>query len=356
MVSISERTTFRSWQVCLRPDLSHFAGKRVLVTGVTGMVGATLSRSLIGAGASVHGIVRPESNTWRIDSAIDEMELHVADLLDGHSLKRAVNKVQPSVIYHLATARRDTSSADRTQTMRVNVDGLWNLFEATATLTYERFIVASSSLVCGKQSNPIDESCEMNPSTYYSETKAKAEVLTRDYAATSGKPLVVLRLFSVYGEWESPHRLIPTAMMCALSGRPLRLTAPGYRRDLVFVHDVVDTFSLATAATGLGPGEVINIGTGVQTANEETVRLVEDACGRKIDLIGFDYPPRETDTQNWVANPAKVHRVLGWLPRHTVREGIEKTVSWMRTNTNAYRSGSTEAGRLEPSTADALLH
>lgn len=329
---------------------------RVLITGISGMIGATLARTLIGAGAKVHGIVRPETSRWRIHDVVDRLSLHVADLRDAASVKRALNNVQPSAIYHLATARATASSSDRTETMCVNVDGLRNLFDSTETLAYERFIVASSSLVCGKQRDPIDESCEVNPSSYFAETKAKAERLTREYAAASGKPVVALRLFSVYGEWESPHRLIPTAMMCALSGRPLRLTASGYRRDLVFVHDVVEAFSLATTTATLLPGELINIGTGVQTANEETVQLIEDACGRKIALMGFDYPPRETDTHNWVANPAKALRVLGWRPRHTVREGIAKTVSWLRANPTAYRASSPDAQKVEHSTADALLH
>lgn len=329
---------------------------RVLITGIAGMVGATLARTLITAGAKVHGIVRPETSTWRIDDVIDRLSLHVTDLCDASSVKRTLNDVQPSAIYHLAVTRADTSSAERTQTMRDNVDGLRNLFESSETLAYERLIVASSSLVCGKQRHPMDESCELNPSSYYAETKAKAELLTREYAATSGKPVVTLRLFSVYGEWESPQRLIPTAIMCALSGRPLHLTAAGYRRDLVFVQDVGDAFSLATSTATLAPGELINIGTGVQTANEETVQLIEDACGRKINVVGFDYPPRETDTHNWCANPAKALRVIGWRARHTVREGIAKTISWMRANPTAYRSSSTDADQVEHSTADALLH
>jgi nucleoside-diphosphate-sugar epimerase len=297
------------------------------------MVGATVARTLLAAGAGVHTLVRANSPRWRIADIEGSMETHLGDVTDRPSLDRAVRASNPDVILHFATTRSDPAAAQR-----VNVDGLRNLLEATQRLDYDRLIVASSSLVCGKHDKPLEENCEVNPTEFFGESKAAAEAVAREFARTTGKPLAILRLFSVYGNWEAPERLIPTAILAALTGQPMRLTAPGFRRDLVFIHDVAEAVCLAAGPATITPGEIVNVGTGVQTANEETVRLIEDECGRTIEIADSEYPPRRTDTCHWVADTRKAKSLLGWQARTTVRNGIRKTVEWMRENLAAYEA------------------
>jgi nucleoside-diphosphate-sugar epimerase len=301
------------------------SGKRVFVTGATGMVGATLVRVLLAGGARVHVLVRDSSSLRRIADITEEIELHVGSLTESASLAQAIALSKPEVVYHLATTRTDPTTANS-----VNVDGLRNLLDVTSDLEYDRFIVASSSLVCRKQEKPLTVDCEIGPVDFYGESKARAEALAQESALTTGKPIVILRLFSVYGEWENPNRLIPTAIMAALSGADMRLTTPGFRRDLIFVHDVAEVLCLAAGPVAIPPGEIINAGTGVQTANEETIRLIEEACGREIRIVGPPYAPRKTDASHWVADPSKAKRIFGWEARWPVRDGIRKTVEWMR--------------------------
>jgi nucleoside-diphosphate-sugar epimerase len=301
------------------------SGKRVFVTGATGMVGATLVRVLLAAGARVHALVRDGSSLRSIADITEEIELHVGSLTDSASIARAVASSKPEVVYHLATTRTDPTTASS-----VNVDGLRNLLDVTSDLEYDRIIVASSSLVCRKQEKPLTEDCEIGPVDFYGESKARAEAFAQEFARSTGRPLAILRLFSVYGEWESPNRLIPIAITAALSGAEMRLTTPGFRRDLIFVHDVAEVLCLAAGPVAIPPGEIINVGTGVQTANEETIRLIEEACGREIRIVGPPYAPRKTDATHWVADPSKAKRILGWKARWSVRDGIRKTVEWMR--------------------------
>jgi nucleoside-diphosphate-sugar epimerase len=309
------------------------SGKKAFVTGATGMVGATLTRTLIAAGAEVHALVRANSSRWRIADIEAGIKTHVGDLTDRPSVARAIKASNPDVIFHFATGRTDPPAAQQ-----VNVNGLGNLLEATKRLDYDRFIVASSSLACGKHDKPLDEDCEVNPTEFFGKSKAAAEALAREFARATEKPLAILRLFSVYGDWEAPHRLIPTAMLAALTGRPISLTAPGFRRDLVFVHDVAEALCIAAGPVAITPGEIINVGTGAQTANEETVRLIESEIGRTIEIADSEYPPRKTDTGYWVADTHKAKRILGWEAQTTVRGGIRKTVEWMRENLAPYEA------------------
>jgi nucleoside-diphosphate-sugar epimerase len=301
------------------------SGKRVFVTGATGMVGATLTRALLAGGATVHALARAGSPFWRIDDIADDIELHRGDITDTSSLERAIGRSQPQIVFHLATTRTDPVAANR-----VNVEGLRNLLDATRGIEYERFVVASSSLVCRKQRAPLHEDCDVAPVGFFGESKARAESLAQEFAGATGKPLAILRIFSVYGEWENPERLIPTAIRAAFLGTPIRLTSPGFRRDLIYVEDVAEALCRAASSAAIDPGEIINAGTGVETANEETVSMIEEACGRKIEIAAAEYPARETDSPHWAADPSKAGRALGWKARWSVRDGIRKTVEWMR--------------------------
>jgi nucleoside-diphosphate-sugar epimerase len=311
----------------------NLSGKRAFVTGATGMVGATVVRTLLAAGVEVHALVRANSSRWRIAGIDGRIETHVGDLTDSPSLDRAVRASKPEVVFHFATARTDPASAQS-----VNVNGLGNLLRATEAIDYDRLVVASSSLVCGKHEKPLDEDCEVNPTEFFGKSKAAAETLAREFSRTTRKPVVMLRLFSVYGDWEAPHRLIPTAILAALTGRPISLTVPGIRRDLIFVHDVAEALCIAAGPVAITPGEIINVGTGAQTANEETVRLIESEIGRTIEIADSEYPPRTTDTDHWVADTRKAKRILGWEARTTVGGGIRKTVDWMRENLAPYEA------------------
>ena len=185
--------------------MSGFEGKRVLVTGTTGMVGANLVRHLLKGGAMVHGISRARAPLWRIRDVASDIELHDADLRDADSVGRVVSAARPELIFHLATARAAATAPERIATLRTNVEGIQNLLEATASLDYERFVVGGSSLATGKYDHPVDEESPPRPSNFFGATKAAATIMAQQFARSTGKPLAVLRIYSIYGYWESPH-------------------------------------------------------------------------------------------------------------------------------------------------------
>jgi dolichol-phosphate mannosyltransferase len=141
-----------------------------------------------------------------------------------------------------------------------------------------------------------------------------------------------LRLYSVYGPYEDPGRLMPTLILRGLGGGLPPLVSPETARDFVYVEDVCDACVLAASRPGQGPGAVYNVGTGVQT----TIREVVDVARRTLDIRAEPawgaMPPRPWDTNVWVADSRKIRGVLGWRPRHTFEEGFRKMVEWFRDN------------------------
>jgi nucleoside-diphosphate-sugar epimerase len=300
---------------------------RVLVTGAAGFLGANLVRELLRSGVAVQALVRPGGELCRIADVVPELTLHAVDLLDRDALQRAVERARPAAVVHLSVRRADDSPAERAATLQANVLGTANLLEATASCDAPRFVHLGSSLEYGAGDDPLHEDALPRPATYYGMTKLAATLLCQQAARANGRAIVVLRPFNVYGSWEKPSRLVPTAIAAALHRREMALTAPGYRRDWVFVDDVVDACLRALTAEGVA-GEVINIGSGEARSNEEVVDLVREITGRELSVRIGAHPARAWDNPFWIADISKAHRLLGWEPRHTLREGLERTVAW----------------------------
>ncbi len=310
--------------------MSGIQGKRLLITGVTGFIGANLARELLRRGGEVHALVRPGSRLWRVKDIVPQITVHQADVTNLSELERAVNEVRPQMIFHLARSIQDYSDM-----LRTNIMGTANLLQATAPLGYERLIHLGSSTEYGMKNKPIKESDTIEPVTNYAASKAAATILCQQFARASNKPVVILRPFSVYGYWEDPTRLIPTTILAAMRRGEISLTAPGYRRDWVFIEDLLEACILAMQNEKV-VGETINIGSGKQSTNEDVVDKVQTLFGQKIRVHVGAYTPRPVDTDFWVADVRKAKRLLRWEPRHTLEEGLTKTISWFHVHQNYY--------------------
>jgi nucleoside-diphosphate-sugar epimerase len=221
---------------------------------------------------------------------------------------------------------------DSVAILRTNVLGTYHLLEAAAAVPLRSLVYTGGSSEYGATDNPMREADPPLPVTFYGATKAAATLLSLQFAREHRVPLVALRPFSIYGPWESPARLIPTAIRAVLAGQAVDLTVPGCRRDLVFVGDVVEACLLA-AGSEAAHGETLNIGTGVEWTNEAVVELIQSLGGRAIEVRRGTFPTRAGDRSHWVADRTRAQEVLGWQPRHSLRMGLEETIAWTRERT-----------------------
>ena len=299
---------------------------RVLVTGGCGFLGSRLCKRLLQLGTQVHVIVRPGSKCLRLQG--DEgLVYHSADLAEPDVFAALLDKIAPKVLFNIAASGGYPGKRQRDLLFRDNVLVVHNLLMALEKGCDCRVVHASSSLENGPRQEAIREDMSNNPVTVYASTKTAATVLLRQAAVYDSYPITILRPFAIYGYGEASTRLIPKTIRAALSGEELSLTPPGYVRDYVFVEDVVDAFLMAANADNIF-GEIINIGTGMQTSNEEVVSIISSLLRRSVRTNTGGYEPHRTDTTHWCANPDKARRLLGWVPQHDIRAGLEKTVKW----------------------------
>jgi UDP-glucose 4-epimerase len=181
-----------------------------------------------------------------------------------------------------------------------------------------------SSTEYAETDGPMDESTPLQPRGFFGATKAAGSLLVAATAASRGVRAAVLRAFQVYGAGDHPHRLVPTVLRAARTGEVLPVTAPGMRRDWVHVDDVVEACVRAGLDDDLPAGQVLNIGTGRQVANEELVATVERVSGRTVRVGRGAHPGCPWDTSSWVCDPSRARQLLGWEAEITLEDGLAR--------------------------------
>ena len=304
--------------------------KKALVTGGTGFVGANLARRLVAMGHDVHLLARPHHRAWRLAGLEDRVRLHEADLGDTPAVAALAREVSAEWIFHLAAHGAYSFETDVHEIARTNVIGTVNLLEAVRAVGFEAFVNAGSSSEYGFQDHPPTEDERPEPHTDYAATKLAATQFCRQVARRDRLGVVTLRLYSVYGPYEDPRRLLPMLIDKALAGTLPPFVSPTVARDFVYVDDVCDAFLLAAGSPRLDPGEIYNVGTGVQTTVREVVETARRLLHVSEEPRWGSMPNRSWDTECWVADSRKIRAALGWRPRYTFEEGFSRMVNWTR--------------------------
>jgi nucleoside-diphosphate-sugar epimerase len=300
----------------------------VLVTGGSGFVGACAVRELLSRGHEVHVLLRAQSDPWRLGSVLGQLRVHRGDVTDAAAVRAVLYGVRPRAVLHLATHGAYEKQADARAILRTNVLGTYNLLEASAEAGVAAFVNTGSSSEYGFKSEPMRETDRLEPNSFYAVGKAAQTHLCRLLATRSAMGIAVFRLFSVYGPWEEPSRLMPTLIRRARAGLPLEMVSPRTVRDFVYVADVLDAL-LNLSAVSQMRGPVINLGSGVETSMREVVDTVLDLLGSRSEVRWGAMAARQWDSTRWAADAAKAKALLGWQPRHTLRQGLARLAEWM---------------------------
>jgi nucleoside-diphosphate-sugar epimerase len=302
----------------------------VLVTGATGFIGACLVHK-ISKIDNVHIILRKESNIWRIKDIINDLNVHYADLTNLPVVQKIVQKIKPDIIYHLAAYGTYSSQDDCSKIIQTNIAGTLNLLKACEQAGFSVFINTGTSSEYGTKNKPMVESDITEPNTCYGVSKVSQTLLCQHFAREKKLPIITLRIFSAYGPYEGPTRLIPQLISSCLEGKDLTLAAPETARDFVFIDDIIDVYLKIAEKPELG-GEIFNIGSGKQTTLQDLVSAVIKLTEAKVKQNWNVMPDRSFDTTTWVADISKIKKIIKGYPKYNLEEGLQKTIDWLSNN------------------------
>ena len=306
--------------------------KRALVTGGSGFIGANLVSRLLSEGHETHLLVRPAHETWRLQELADALHIHTVDLDDREGVSRAVAEAKPDWVFHLAAYGAYSSQTGFERMVATNLLGCAALLDACAQVGIETFINAGSSSEYGYKDHATSEDEILEPNSHYSITKSAATHYCRYTAKKFDLNAVTVRLYSIYGPYEDPNRLIPTLILHGLRGGLPPLVSPAVGRDFVYVDDAVDSILQVAAAPSIPRGAVYNICSGVQTSLREVVEIAKTLLPITVDPVWSTMPERLWDTERWVGSPARTARELGWRAQTSFEAGLGKTIDWLKQN------------------------
>jgi nucleoside-diphosphate-sugar epimerase len=304
--------------------------QRLVVTGATGFVGANLVRRLMSEGHQVHALVRRQHTDWRIRSLSNAIHLHTVDLEDVQALRRLLQGIKPSRVFHLAVYGAYPKQTNIATMVRTNIVSTVNLVKASIGAGADVIVNTGSSSEYGFKAAPPREWEPAEPNSAYAVTKLSATLLCRELAERHGIRVPTLRLYSVYGPFEEPTRLIPTLLMAAMNGRLPTLADPRTARDFVYVDDVVAAYMAVADKRDIEPAAIFNVGTGVQTSIAALVGTVRQILDVAEEPVWGSYPARSWDTDTWLADPGRARAEIGWRPRYSVPQGLRGMLDWFR--------------------------
>jgi len=228
-----------------------------------------------------------------------------------------------------------------------NIKGTLNVVQAARELGVDKVVHTSTSEVYGTAKFvPITEDHPLQGQSPYSASKIGADQIAMSFYSSFNTPLSIIRPFNTYGPRQSARAVIPTVITQIANGvRKLKLGALHPTRDFNFIADTVRGF-IAAAESDQSVGEVINIGSNYEISIGDTVRLISDLMGARIEIETEQYRlrPDKSEVERLWADNAKAKRLLGWEPQYAgkegLRRGLQETIDWfgIPENLKAYKS------------------
>jgi dTDP-glucose 4,6-dehydratase len=332
---------------------------KILITGGAGFIGSAVVRLAVARG---HQVVNVDALTYAacLDNVADVAgsplySFEHADIRDSAALDRIFSSHFPDAVMHMAAESHVDRSIDGPQDfIETNITGTFNLLEAARSYWVRgdrpknfRFHHISTDEVFGSlrsdQAVRFTEDTAYDPRSPYSASKAASDHLVRAWGETYGLPVVLTNCSNNYGPFHFPEKLIPVTIINALAGNPLSIYGDGSNiRDWLNVEDHADALLLVLEKGTVGRS--YNIGGESELTNLTLVKILCSILDKKCPKDAGSYADQITfvadrpgHDERYAIDASRIRNELGWSPRITVEEGLNRTVEWYLNNEQWWR-------------------
>ncbi|HMV95101.1 MAG TPA: GDP-mannose 4,6-dehydratase [Anaerolineales bacterium] len=339
--------------------------KNYLVTGGAGFIGSNYVHRLLQRGETVtifDNLSRagaPRNLEWlKKEFGANAFEVVVGDVRDADRIAEAARSAD--VIVHLAGQVAVTTSVTNPRNdFEVNALGTFNVLEAARSSGRNPiFLYASTNKVYGGMDDVevVEDATrwhykdltygapETQPLDFHSPygcSKGTGDQYVRDYFRIYDLPTVVLRQSCIYGPRQfgiEDQGWLAWMIIAAVTGRQITIYGDGKQvRDVLHVEDLMDAYDAAVANIQVAKGQVYNMGGGVNNVLAiwaEFGPMIENLLGKKVEVARGDWRPG--DQRVFYADYRKAERELGWKPKISLEEGIERLFQWVKENKDLF--------------------
>ncbi|HAV42693.1 TPA: dTDP-glucose 4,6-dehydratase [bacterium] len=310
--------------------------KRVLVTGGAGFIGSHFTKYLLKKypdyKVTVFDALTYAGNLDNFDEVVwsnPQFNFRRGNICDRDEILDLME--ESDVVVHFAAETHVDRSIDNSDPfIATDVKGTQVMLEVARSVNLERFIHISTSEVYGSAEKvPMTENHALKPMSPYAACKAAADRLIYAYFATYELPMITLRPFNNYGPNQYPEKLIPLFITNAIEDKPLPVYGAGKNtRDWLYVEDCCEAIDAAFHKDiKQVKGEVINIGTGVDTNVLTITKAILKELGKNKGLIKF-ITDRPGHVQRHITSTTKAERLLGFKAKTKFKDGLKATIKW----------------------------
>jgi dTDP-glucose 4,6-dehydratase len=312
---------------------------RFLVTGGAGFIGSHYVRRILGdawGGVVPQSVVVLDKLTYagqlaNLNDVAEDPRLTFVkgDILD-RTLVDDLMAAADIVVHFAAESHVDRSIAGATEFVMTNVVGTQTLLDAALHTGVEKFVHVSTDEVYGSiEVGSWTENEPLEPNSPYSASKASGDLLARAYHRTYGLPVTVTRSSNNYGPYQFPEKIIPLFLTNLFDGGTVPLYGEGANvRDWLHVDDHCRGIHLVVQ--GGRPGEVYNIGGGLEMTNKELTGHLLEACGADWNSV-VPVADRKGHDRRYSIDIGKIRAELGYQPAVDFTRGLRETVEWYLT-------------------------
>jgi len=314
-----------------------FKEKTVLITGVAGFLGSWLADTLVALGSHIVGV--DNLSTGSLNNV-----KHLLKTKHFRFIEADVTKLEPleekiDLVLHLAARPSpDDYLRHPVETLLTSSEGTLKalevarrndavfLFTSTSEVYGDAEVIPTPETYWGKV-NPI------GPRSCYDEGKRYAEALCMAYLRQYGLDVRISRIFNTYGprlDWKNPGygRVVVKFIAQALKGEPITVHGDGLQtRSFCYVSDNIEAHLIFLAKKEL-KGEVLNIGNPEEVTILDLAKTVIELTGSKSRIVHT--PPRPDDPRRRKPDITKATKLLDWKPKISLREGLAKTIEWIK--------------------------
>ncbi|UCD55228.1 MAG: GDP-mannose 4,6-dehydratase [Candidatus Omnitrophota bacterium] len=339
---------------------------KILITGGAGMVGSHAAEFYALRGDEVivfDNLMRSKlfgydkksvEFNWNYLAGFKNIKRVLGDIRNTGDLKKVITKDIDIIVHTAGQPGVGFSIGDPSEDYTINAFGTFNVLEHIRKICPGScFIYCSTNKVYGenvsqlplaetdmryrfKDINAIDENfrIDLTPHTPYGASKYVGDIYAQEYAYTYGIKAAVFRMSCTYGTRQfgfEDQGWLAHFIISNLVNRPITIYGDGKQvRDVLYVEDLVGAFDLFAKSDI--KRETFNIGGGPRNTLSllEFMKIVEGKTGKTFK-VGFD-KWRPSDQRVYISDISKIEKILGWSPKISIDEGINKVLNWAEKN------------------------
>ena len=310
--------------------------EKILITGATGFIGSHLTELCVEKGYDVVAFDRynPNRNLGWLEKSKYQKDINFifGDIRDYDSVIKAIKDCK--IVFHLAALIGiPYSYVSPLAYIKTNVEGTYNILEASKNLGVNQTIITSTSETYGSAAYiPIDEKHPLSAQSPYSASKISADHLAMSYWNSFQLPIKIVRPFNVYGPRQSARAVIPSIIIQAINSKnEIKLGNVSPSRDFTYVSDTCNALIEILAVESLF-GNNINIGSNNEYTIEDIAKKIILKVSSKANIIKEEKRTRskKSEVLRLVCDNSKILKHTKWKPKIDINQGLDFTIDWFK--------------------------